>query len=54
MPAYGCDPHSPWQRGGIENANGRIRRERPRSTRLSEYRETDIDDIVWECPIFCV
>ncbi len=47
MPAYGCDPHSPWQRGGIENANGRIRRERPRSTRLSEYRETDIDDIVW-------
>lgn len=47
MPAYFCDPHSPWQRGGIENANGRIRRELPRSTRLSEYRETDIEDIVW-------
>jgi IS30 family transposase len=21
-----CDPHSPWQKGGVENANGRLRR----------------------------
>lgn len=21
-----CDPHSPWQKGGVENANGRVRR----------------------------
>ena len=42
-----CDPHSPWQRGGIENANGRIRRDLPRKTRLTDYDDADIDDIVW-------
>ena len=24
-----CDPHSPWQKGGVENANGRLRRYLP-------------------------
>jgi IS30 family transposase len=31
-----CDPHSPWQKGGIENAIGRLRRWLPRSTDLSQ------------------
>ena len=47
LAAYFCDPHSPWQRGGIENANGRIRRDLPRKTNLSDHSDTDIDDIVW-------
>jgi IS30 family transposase len=47
MPAYFCDPHSPWQHGGIENGNGLLRRDLPRKTRLSDYDDTDIDDIVW-------
>ena len=45
--AFFCDPHSPWQRGGIENANGRIRRDLPRKTTLTDYNDPDIDDIVW-------
>lgn len=27
--AWFCDPHSPWQKGGVENANGRLRRYLP-------------------------
>jgi IS30 family transposase len=29
-----CDPHSPWQKGAIENAIGRMRRPLPRRTNL--------------------
>jgi len=32
---YFCDPHAPWQKGGIENAIGRIRRFMPRKTDLA-------------------
>ena len=47
LSAYFCDSHSPWQRGSIENANGRLRRELPRKTALTEYTDADIDDVVW-------
>ncbi len=30
-----CDPHAPWQKGGIENAIGRMRRLLPRKTDLA-------------------
>lgn len=32
---YFCDPHAPWQKGGIENAIGRLRRSLPRKTDLA-------------------
>jgi len=47
LAAFFCDPHSPWQRGGIENGNGLLRRDLPRKAKLSDYNDTDIDDIVW-------
>jgi IS30 family transposase len=34
LKTYFCDPHSPWQKGGIENMNGRLRRSLPRNTNL--------------------
>jgi IS30 family transposase len=45
---------SPWQRGGIENANGLLRRGLPRKTRLDDYTD---DDIVWNLnstPLKCL
>jgi IS30 family transposase len=30
-----CDPHAPWQKGGIENAIGRLRRDLPRRTDIA-------------------
>lgn len=45
--AYFCDPHSPWQRGSIENANGQLRRDLPRKTSLDGYTDADIDDVIW-------
>lgn len=33
---YFCDPHKPWQKGGVENAIRRMRRVLPRKTNLAE------------------
>ena len=47
MRAFFCDPHSPWQRGGIENANGLIRRDLPCKASLADYTDDDIDAVIW-------
>ena len=44
---YFCDPHSPWQRGSIENTNGLLRRDMPRKTHISNYSDRDIADLTW-------
>ena len=36
---YFCDTHSPWQKGGVENAIGRLRRALPRRTDLAALPE---------------
>jgi transposase, IS30 family len=35
LKTFFCDPRSPWQKGGIENAIGRMRRSLPRKTDLA-------------------
>ena len=42
---YFCDAYASWQKGGIENANGRIRRWLPRNTDLDDVTDEDIQDI---------
>jgi IS30 family transposase len=42
---YFCDAYASWQKGGIENANGRIRRWLPRGTDLDDFSEDDIQEI---------
>ena len=42
-----CDPHSPWQRGAIENTNGIIRRDMPRKTDIENYTLDDINELTW-------
>jgi len=41
---YFCDPHAPWQKGGVENAIGRIRRFLPRRTNLDLLEPDHIID----------
>ena len=43
---YFCDPHSPWQKGAVENAIGRLRRDLPRGANLAHYSQQDIDDLI--------
>ena len=46
LKTYFCDPHSPWQKGGVENAIGRLRRDLPRSTTPTDYSPADFHDII--------
>lgn len=43
---YFCDIKSPWQKGGIENAIGRLRRPLPRKTNIAELEEQEINQCV--------
>jgi len=41
-----CDPHSPWQKGGVENTVGRLRRSLPRKTDLKSMSAAKIKQCV--------
>jgi IS30 family transposase len=42
LATYFCDPHAPWQKGGVENSIGRIRRFLPRKTNLDDLSPDDL------------
>ncbi len=41
-----CDTHAPWQKGGVENAIGRLRRGLPRKTDLATLTDTRFTELV--------
>ncbi|MGH9375970.1 MAG: IS30 family transposase [Terriglobia bacterium] len=43
LPTFFCDAHKPWQKGGIENAIGRMRRHLPRKTDLATLLPEQLD-----------
>jgi transposase, IS30 family len=46
LQTYFCDPHAPWQKGGIENAHGRLRRFLPRKTDLETISQSHFHRIL--------
>src|SRR5215203_5145286 len=46
MRTFFCDPHAPWQKGGIENGIGRMRRGLPRKTDLATLSDLRLLSLV--------
>src|SRR5947209_575832 len=46
MTTWFCDAYASWQKGGVENANGRLRRWLPRHTDIDQMSDEEIQDIV--------
>jgi len=44
LPSFFCDPYASWQKGGVENTNGRLRRDLPRNTNLHQLSQEDFDE----------
>jgi len=42
---YFCDPYSSWQKGGVENVNGIIRRFIPKGADIADYSDAEIQKI---------
>lgn len=43
---YFCDPYSPWQKGRVENSNGRLRRDFPRKINLKNMSQEEFDESI--------
>lgn len=57
VPTYFCDKHAPWQKGGIENAIGRLRRALPRKSpphQLTPHRLRHIVSLYNHTPRKCL
>ena len=46
MTTWFCDAYASWQKGGVENANGRLRGWLPRQIDIDQVSDEEIQDIV--------
>ncbi|MGK6324634.1 IS30 family transposase [Sphingomonas sp. DT-51] len=46
MTAYFCQPSAPWQKGSVENSNGRIRRFLPSDTDIAQVPRAELEQLV--------
>lgn len=46
IPSFFCDPYASWQKGGVENTNGRLRRDLPRKTDIHKMAREDFDETI--------
>ena len=45
MTTWFCDAYASWQKGGVENANGRLRRWLPRQIDIDQVSDEEIPDM---------
>lgn len=45
LSTYFCDPYSSWQKGGVENTNGLLRRYLPKGTELDQVTDDELKTI---------
>ncbi len=45
MTTWFCDAYASWQKGGVENINGRLRRDLPRHLDIDAMNDEDLADI---------
>jgi IS30 family transposase len=46
METFFCDPYASWQKGGVENTNGRLRRDLPRNTNLQTMTHKEFQECI--------
>ena len=46
MATWFCDAYASWQKGSVENANGRLRRHLPRDLDLDALNEAELQEII--------
>jgi IS30 family transposase len=46
IPSFFCDPYASWQKGGVENTNGRLRRDLPRKTDIKNMSKEEFDEVI--------
>jgi len=46
MTTWFCDAYASWQKGAVENANGRLRRDLPRNRDIDQMSDEEVQDIL--------